>query len=205
MDFSIIKKTGEKKSILLSNIFDTPYNEILIHQLIISYLGNSHNCAKKHKSRSEVRGGGKKPWKQKGTGKARAGSIRSPLWRGGGKIFAANGHTPIKRKINKKMYKLGMKIIFSELFRSNRINIIDDMVILNSKTKTFLNEVAYLNITKPTLFIVDNICLNIYLSTRNLKNISIISFKKLNPIILLKFKSVFITENAIKGIEECFK
>ncbi len=201
----VIKKNGEESLDLSSNVFEVAYNESLVHQLVVFYLSNSHKRIKKHKGRGEVRGGGKKPWNQKGSGRARVGSIRSPLWRGGGKIFAANSCVSVKKKLNKKMYKLGMKVIFSELFRSNRINIIDNIVISGYKTKVFLNEISYLNIVKTALFVINDFNLNIDLSTRNLKYMNVISFKNINPIILLKFKSIYITEDAIKNIEECFK
>jgi len=206
MECLVVKKNSEKEILVLSSdIFDVKYNEILLHQLIVSYLGNSHQRTKMQKSRGMVRGGGKKPWKQKGSGRARVGSIRSPLWRGGGKIFAANGLSVLKRKINKKVYRLGMMIIFSELFRSNRINIIEDLVVSDMKTKLFLNEIKYLNVVEPALFVFKTVDLCIHLSTRNLKNIVVISCEKLNPAILLKFKFIFITVSAIKFIEEYLK
>ena len=206
MECLVVKKNGEKNLLRLSSsIFGIEYNEVLLHQLIVSYIGNSHKQTKMQKSRGLVRGGGKKPWKQKGSGRARVGSIRSPLWRGGGKIFAATGIGRSKRKINKKMYRLGMKIIFSGLFRDNRLKVIDDIVLTDFRTKVFLKEISYLNIVKSSLFIVKNIDFNLSLSTRNLKNISIVALENLNPVILLKFKVVFATVSAIKCIEECFK
>jgi len=202
MECSVIKKNNEKYIMNLSpNVFDVKYNEILLHQLIVSYINNSHNAVKMHKSRGLVRGGGKKPWRQKGSGRARVGSIRSPLWRGGGKIFAAQNIPKPRKKINKKVYRLGMSIIFSELYRSNRLNVIENLNLTTIKTKDFLNEINYLNINEPTLFILNKFDINVFLSTRNLKNIFVIFCKNLNPKILIKFKSIFITVSAIKYIE----
>lgn len=206
MEISILTKTENVTTINLSpNIFNLKYNENLVHQLIFSYLNNSHQRIKKQKSRGLVSGGGKKPWKQKGTGRARVGSIRSPLWKGGGKIFAAKGEPLVKKKINKKVYKLGIKIIFSELLRTNRLYLINDLSIYNHKTKEFLQNISYLNIKKPSLFIFKNIDLHLNLASRNLKYIKLISYNQINPIILLKFKFIYITISAIKLIEEYFK
>lgn len=206
MEYLIEKKNGENEKINLNEtIFNLNKNETLIHQLVTSYISNSHNGIKKHKSRSEVSGGGKKPWRQKGTGRARAGSIRSPLWKGGGKIFAAKGIPSRIKKINKKIYKKGIKIILSQLINDKRIKIIDDIIIQNKKTKTFLNEVQYLNSIENSLFILNNIDLNIDLATRNLNKINIISHKKINPIVLLKYKQIFITASGIKALEEHLK
>lgn len=206
MECLIIKKNNENEITNLSeNIFDVKYNENLLHQLITSYISNSHKGTKKQKSRGLVKGGGKKPWKQKGTGRARAGSIRSPLWRGGGKIFAAKNTENKKKKINKKIYKLGMKIIFSELFRNNKINIIEEFKTKTIKTKNFLQEISHLKLKYLTLFIFKNIDSSTHLASRNLKNIIITSCEKLNPIILLKPRTIFISNQAIKYIEENLK
>lgn len=206
MEHLVIRKNNETNLINLSEeIFDIKYNEMLLHQLVTTYINNSHIGTKKQKSRGLVSGGGKKPWKQKGTGRARSGSIRSPLWKGGGKIFAAKETDIKKKKMNKKVYKLGMKIIFSELFRTNKINIIEELNITKIKTKNFLEEISYLKFRHLTLFIFKNINSFIYLSTRNLKSIIITSCYKLNPITLIKSKNIFISIEAIKYIEENLK
>lgn len=206
MECFVLKKDGEKSLLdLPSNIFDVKYNGILLHQFVVSYIGNSHIGVKKQKSRGEVRGGGKKPWTQKGSGRARVGSIRSPLWRGGGKIFAATGCASPKRKLNKKMYRLGMKIIFSELFRNNRIVVVDNLLVDTCKTQDFLKTIEYLNISGSSLFVVDDICSNLYLSTRNLKDVVLVSYKNLSPVDLMKFKNIIILRSAIDFIKERFK
>jgi large subunit ribosomal protein L4 len=206
MECFVLKKNSEKEKITLStDIFNLKYNEQLIHQIIVSYIANSHKGVKKQKSRSEVSGGGKKPWKQKGTGRARAGSIRSPLWRGGGKIFAATGIKQKLKKINKKMYKLGLKIILSQLLRDDKLTFIDNILLNDNKTKTFLNEINFIKNTKNTLIILEEINLNLYLATRNLKNITIIDYKKINPFLLLKFNLIIISKSTIQHIEDRLK
>lgn len=206
MNFFILKKNKEQEQIKLpTNIFNINYNEKLIHQLISTYIYNSHTGIKKHKSRSEVSGGGKKPWKQKGTGRARAGTIRSPLWKGGGKTFAFKGVKKPEKKINKKVYKLGIKIILSKLFKDNKIIFIDDFKLTDNKTKTFLNEISFIEKKNNILIILDNIEKNLYLASRNVKNIFIINYKKINPFLLMKFNSILINKSSIKYIEEYFK
>ena len=121
------KNSNETKILLDKNTFDLNYNEKMIHQIITSYTSNIHIGIKKQKTRSEVSGGGKKPWRQKGTGRARVGSIRSPIWRGGGKTFAARAIKAKEKKINKKTYKIGMKVIISQLIRDKRISIIEEI------------------------------------------------------------------------------
>lgn len=206
MEQSVENKNGNNINFLLDkNLFDIEYNEKTMHQIITSYTNNIHTGIKKQKTRSEVSGGGKKPWRQKGTGRARAGTIRSPLWKGGGKIFAAKGISNRKKKINKKVYKLGLKIILSQLIRDKRLSIIDELNIEKNKTKNFITEINYLKDTKYSLFILKNIDKNLYLATRNLKNISISSYKNLNPLMLLKPKKIFITISGIKALQENLK
>ncbi len=206
MECSVLKKNGDINIIKIAPfIFNLDYNEALVHQLIVSYIWNSHIGVKKHKSRSEVRGGGKKPWKQKGSGRARVGSIRSPLWKGGGKIFAAKGIMKHIKKINKKVYKLGMKMILSQLFRDNKIKIIYDIDLNTNKTKDFLNNINFFVTSSSFLLILESVSTNIYFATKNLKNICVICYNNLNPFLLLKYNTILITQVAIKNIEECFK
>jgi len=205
MNLTLIKKDGNKESIKLpSNILSKKYNEKSVHQFLTSYIYNKHKHQKKQKTRSEVRGGGKKPWQQKGSGRARAGSIRSPLWRGGGKVFASK-YSIVKKKINKKSYKNTLKIIFSELFRKDRINIIENIFLNTFKTKNFLDKIKHLDISKYPLFIISNFNYNISLASRNLKNVRVVSFKELTPIYLIKHKKIFITKDTLENIIRLFK
>ena len=206
MDHFILNKNNEKENIKISkDIFNLNYNEKLIHQLLMSYIANSHTGIKKQKTRGEVSGGGRKPWKQKGTGRARAGSTRSPLWRGGGKIFAFRAIKSKIKKINKKVYKKGIKIILSQLIKDNKITFIENINITSHTTKNFLKDIKYINRKKSILIIVEKIEFNLYLASRNIKNITIIDYKNINPFLLLKFESILITKNTINLIEERFK
>lgn len=206
MELLVKNSSGIRDIVTLSpEFFNVKYNESLLHQIVLFYSYNSHVRTKSQKTRSEVSGGGIKPWRQKGTGRARAGSIRSPLWRGGGKIFAARGLVEKRKKINKKMYKLGIKVIFSELIRQNRITVIDSLFVNVISTKEFLNSIKYLNISERSLFIVDEFLDKLFLSSRNLKNVSILFYAKISPVVLMKSKNIFITKKALILIEETFK
>jgi len=206
MEYLIKKSDGQTKSIeLYSRVFDVKYNESLLHQLVLYCSSKNHLRTKAQKSRADVRGGGIKPWKQKGSGRARVGSIRSPLWRGGGKIFAYQGLVNNNIKINKKMYNLGIRVILSELIRSGRLVIIDNIYLDNIKTKVFLNVINYLNINSMSLFIIDEITNNIDCSTRNLDYINVLCWKKINPLNLMKFKKIYMTESAVNFIQEVYK
>lgn len=203
MELLVKREDGkEDKIVLSSNVFEVKFNENLVHQVVVSYLSNSHLKTKKHKSRSEVSGGGIKPWKQKGTGRARAGSIRSPLWRKGGKVFASDGASFRYRKINKKMYKLSLKTILSDLVRKNRLFIIDSLSVTEKNSKCFLNKLNVLGVIKNSLIIVDKFDDNLYYSSRNLSKICLMSYMKINPFILIKFKNVYFTKESIFLIEE---
>ena len=192
-------KTAEAK--VSEKIFGVEINKDLIAQLIKIYIENSHPGTKAQKNRSAVRGGGKKPWRQKGTGRARAGTSRSPLWRGGGVVFPASTKSANPKKLNKKMYKSAMRSIFSSLAKENRVFLSDQINIENPKTKDFV-EFLEKNGLKEGLFIVDEISNNLSLASRNLPNVNVTNLNTLNPINLLKFNSVVIAENCLNLIEE---
>ena len=203
MEVLVKREDGkEDKIVLSSNVFEVKFNESLVHQVVVSYLSNSHLNTKKQKSRSEVSGGGIKPWKQKGTGRARVGSIRSPLWRKGGKVFASDGLSFRYRKINRKMYRLSLKTILSDLVRKNRLFLIESLIVNEKKTKFFLEKLNNFNISMNSLIVVDNFDDSIYYSSRNVHKVSLISWKKINPSILIKFKKVYFTKESILLIEE---
>jgi len=205
MEVFVLKNNGENYSMSLSqDIFDVKYNDLFLHQFITSYISNSHEGQKSQKSRGEVSGGGKKPWRQKGSGRARVGSIRSPLWRGGGKIFAYNSDINRKKKINKRFYSFCMRMLFSQLFRENRIFIFEKFDLDCISTKIFLNKILYLKAKSKSLFIFDDLYKNIILSSRNLENLCVISCRTLNPLMLMKFDNFFVTVESIRFFEEMF-
>ena len=183
-------------------IFATDYNESLIHQVVVAYMAGARQGTKAQKTRSEVSGGGAKPWKQKGTGRARAGTIRSPIFRKGGVTFAAKPKS-WKQKVNRQMYSGAVKSILSELVRSGRMTIIEELKLETPKTKEFKALVDAINI-KDVLFItaVEEFTENLYLSSRNLKNVAVCDSMDVNPVSLMCFENIVVTKKAIKEIEE---
>jgi large subunit ribosomal protein L4 len=201
MKLPFLKSSKTAEAEVSEKIFGVEINKDLIAQLIKIYIENSHPGTKAQKNRSAVRGGGKKPWRQKGTGRARAGTSRSPLWRGGGVVFPASTKSAKPKKLNKKMYKSAMRSIFSSLAKENRVFLSDQINIENPKTKDFVDFLKK-NELKEGLFIVDEISNNLSLASRNLPNVNVTNLNTLNPINLLKFNSVVIAENCLNLIEE---
>ncbi len=200
MKIELLSSTKNKDISISNDIFSKEFNESLIHQAVVSFMAASRQGSAKQKNRSEVRGGGKKPYRQKGTGRARAGTIRSPLWRGGGITFASRPRD-FSKKINKKMYRAAIKSIFSELVRQNRLVAIEKPILEKPKTKeiaSFLNEFSL----SKVLIITDKLDINLYLSARNIPNVDVITFREINPINLLKPQKVAVTSEALKQIEE---
>ena len=182
------------------SIFGKDFNESLVHQAVVSFMAGSRQGSAKQKTRSEVRGGGKKPYRQKGTGRARAGTIRSPIWRGGGVTFASRPRG-YSKKINKKMYRAAIRSIFSELLRQEKLVGIEKPVLEKPKTKEIANLLKQFSLTK-VLIITEEPDINLYLSARNIPNVDVISVREINPVILLKSNKVAVTADALKQIEE---
>ncbi|MDB4135929.1 50S ribosomal protein L4 [Gammaproteobacteria bacterium] len=200
MKIELLSNTKTKDINISDNAFSKDFNESLIHQAVVSYMAGSRQGTSKQKTRSEVRGGGKKPYAQKGTGRARAGTIRSPLWRGGGVAFAATPRD-YSKKINKKMYKAAIRSIFSELLRQNRLVAIENPVLEKPKTKAIYDFLKEFSLSK-VLIITDELDVNFYLSTRNIPNVEAITVREINPVSLLKAHKVAVTAEAFKKIEE---
>ncbi len=201
MKIDLLTSSAKKSGITISEAtFGKDFNESLVHQAVVSYMAGSRQGSAKQKTRSEVRGGGKKPYRQKGTGRARAGTIRSPLWRGGGVTFAATPRD-FSKKINKKMYRAALRSIFSELLRQGKLVAIETPVLEKPKTKEIAKFLKDFSLSK-VLFITDNFDSNFYLSARNIPNVDVITVKEINPVILLKSDKVAVTAAAFKLIEE---
>ena len=200
MKIELLSNTKNQDINISDNAFSKDFNESLVHQAVVSYMAGSRQGTSKQKTRSEVRGGGKKPYAQKGTGRARAGTIRSPLWRGGGVAFAATPRD-YSKKINKKMYKAAIRSIFSELLRQNRLVAIENPVLEKPKTKEINNFLKQFSLSK-VLIITDELDINFYLSTRNIPNVDAITVREINPVSLLKAQKVAVTAEAFKKIEE---
>ena len=201
MDLPVIN--SKSKTSVSEVIFNQSVNKELITQLINSFVSNSHQGTKAQKNRSDVRGGGKKPWRQKGTGRARAGTIRSPIWRGGGVTFAARSKSSEPKKINKKMYKSAMRSIFSSLAEDNKIFLSKDISIENPKTKELLELLKKIKFNSG-LIIVSNLSSNLELAARNIPHVEITDVNFINPIKLLKHDSILIAEDCLPKLEELF-
>ena len=200
MKLNLVNSESKTDISLPESVFGKDFNEDLVHQAVVTFLAGARQGSHKQKTRSEVRGGGKKPYRQKGTGRARAGTIRSPLWRGGGVTFASRPRD-YSKKLNKKMYRAAIKSIFSELVRQNRLVAIEKPVLEKPKTKeiaSFLNEFSL----SKVLIITDELDINLYLSARNIPNVDVITVREINPVNLLKPQKVAVTSEALKQIEE---
>lgn len=184
-------------------IFGCKFNETLVHQVVVAYQAFKRKGNSKQKNRSEVSGSKKKPWKQKGTGRARAGTTKSPIWRSGGVTFAKKNKNYTK-KINKKMYRGAMKCIFSELIRQNRIIIIKNFILDQPKTKILIKKIKKMSL-KEAIIITEKKEKNLILASRNLNKIQVYNTNNINPIQLIKIEKTIIINNAIKKIEEKFQ
>ena len=196
-----VRKTGKKRAgkvKVADEVFGADFNEPLVHQVLTSYLANRRAATKSLKNRSAVRGGGKKPWRQKGLGRARAGTRSSPIWRGGGVTFANNQRT-FARKVNRKMYRGALRSILSELVRQERLICIDALNIPEARTKTALEVLAQLGL-EEVLIITDTISEELHLSTRNLAQVAVIDTHEINPHSLIGFDRVLITKTALEKV-----
>jgi large subunit ribosomal protein L4 len=196
-----LKLHNSKKKIAVSEtVFGSEYKEALVHQLVTAYLSGGRSGTKAQKNRARVSGGGAKPWNQKGSGRARAGTIRSPLWRSGGVTFAAKPRD-YSQKVNKKMYRAGIRSIFSELARQERLLIVDDITVDAPKTKQLVAKLEELGVSK-TLIVTETGDEKLYLSARNLHQVEVTDVAGLNPVNLVGFEKVVVTVGAIRAIEE---
>lgn len=183
-------------------VFQKEYNESLVHQVVVAYMAGARQGTKAQKTRSEVSGGGKKPWKQKGTGRARAGTIRSPIWRSGGVTFAAKPRD-YSQKVNRKMFQGAMQSIVSELVRQARLSVVDSFDVEAPKTKMLAQKLKTANLDDVLIVVgQEQLSENLYLASRNLKNVAVCDVSMVDPASLLAFKNVVFTEAAIKELEE---
>src|SRR5687767_14208598 len=195
-----IQLANSKSKVSVSDaVFGAEYNESLVHQVVVAYMNGARSGTKKQKTRAEVRGGGRKPWKQKGTGQARAGTIRSPLWRKGGRTFAAvpRDHS---QKVNRKMYRGALRAIVSELTRQGHLLIAEEFTIDAPKTKGLIEKLAKLG-SSDILIVTDAVDQNLMLSARNLPHVEVSDVEGLNPVALLARRKVLMTQAAVKKLE----
>ncbi len=188
-------------SVELSEVaFGREYNEALVHQVVTAHLAGARQGSKAQKSRSEARGGGRKPWRQKGTGRARAGTIRSPIWRGGGRTFAAKPQDH-SQKVNRKMYRGALRCIMSELIRQERLIALKSFSVDTPKTKALLDQLKPLQLTN-VLIVTEEVDENLYLSSRNLRNVDVRDVAGIDPVSLISHERVLVTVGALKKLEE---
>jgi len=185
-------------------VFDARFNESLVHQIVTAYMAGGRAGTQSQKTRAEVRGGGRKPWNQKGGGRARAGTIRSPIWRTGGVVFAAKQRS-YEQKVNKKMYRGALRSILSELARLDRLVIVDVFEAPTPKTKDMLKQLNGLGISGNTLIITEAVDENIYLATRNIHTINVCDVAAVDPVALVRAEKVVISAAALKQFEELLK
>ena len=202
MELSVVKPGNEVGgTVAVSDTnFAREYNEALVHQVVTAYLAGARQGSRAQKKRSEVAGGGRKPWKQKGSGRARAGTIRSPLWRSGGVTFAAKPQDH-SQKVNKKMYRAAMRTIWSELVRQNRLVVVEALKLEAPKTKLFKAKMTEFNV-ENALIIVYSLDDNLFLASRNIPNIDVRDAVSVDPVSLIAYDKVLATIDALKQVEE---
>ena len=194
---------GADKAVDVSpTTFARDFNDSLVHQVVTAYLAGARQGTRAQKTRSEVNGGGRKPWRQKGTGRARAGTIRSPIWRGGGNAFAAKPQDH-GQKVNKKMYRAAMQSILSELVRQERLVVVEDFSVDAPKTKEVVGKLKALELSN-VLIVTETADENLFLSARNLKGVGVVEAGQVNPVDLIGFDKVLVTVPALRKLEGLF-
>ena len=203
MDLKLINESGQATSSLQASdeLFGRDYNEALVHQVVTAYMANARQGTRAQKGRSDVNKSTRKPWRQKGTGRARAGMASSPLWRGGGKIFPSSPDENFSHKVNRKMFRAGMAAILSQLAREGRLAVIDSFTVDAPKTKVLAQKVKGMGF-ESLLVITDAVDQNLILSSRNLPNVLVVGPGQADPVSLLRFENIVITRNAMAKIEE---
>ncbi|MBP6394947.1 MAG: 50S ribosomal protein L4 [Giesbergeria sp.] len=184
-------------------VFGREYNEDLVHQIVVAYRANGRQGTRAQKDREQVRHSTKKPFKQKGTGRARAGMTSSPLWRGGGRIFPNMPDENFTQKINKKMYRAGMASIFSQLAREGRLAVVDSLTLESPKTKVLADKFKAMNL-QSVMVIAEEVDENLYLASRNLVNVLIVEPRYADPVSLVHYKKVIVTKGAMNKLQEMF-
>ncbi|OGV74665.1 MAG: 50S ribosomal protein L4 [Methylophilales bacterium RIFCSPHIGHO2_02_FULL_57_10] len=205
MKLKITDKNGKpgKSGIEVSEVtFGREFNEALIHQVVTAYMANARTGTRKQKDREEVRHSTKKPFNQKGTGRARAGMTSSPIWRGGGRTFPNAPDENFSHKVNKKMYRAGMQSILSELVRQDRLTVVEEFAVDAPKTKLLADKIKGMGCTQGVLVVTDNFDENLYLSARNLPHVLVVEAQHADPVSLVRFPRVIVTTNAVKKLEE---
>lgn len=205
MQLELLNDQGQatSKFDVLETVFGRAYNEDLVHQVVVAYQANARQGTRAQKDREQVRHSTKKPFKQKGTGRARAGMTSSPLWRGGGRIFPNMPDENFAQKINKKMYRAGMAAIFSQLAREGRLAVVDSLTVESPKTKALAAKFKAMNLDS-VLVIADEVDENLYLASRNLVNVLVVEPRYADPVSLVHYRKVLVTKAALGKLQEMF-
>jgi large subunit ribosomal protein L4 len=206
MELKLIDDKGKNASTVAASdaLFARDYNEPLVHQIVIAYQANARLGTRAQKGHSEVRHSHKKPWRQKGTGRARAGDVASPLWRKGGKIFPSSPDENFSQKVNRKMYRAGMCSILSQLAREDRLKVVETFSVDAPKTKLLADKLKKLGL-ESALVITDSLDENLVLSSRNLPNVRVVEVGRADPVSLVQFDQVILTRKAVAKFEELLK
>ncbi|HEX9301844.1 MAG TPA: 50S ribosomal protein L4 [Casimicrobiaceae bacterium] len=204
MDLKLIDAKGQPAATIAGSdaLFARDYNEPLIHQLVTAFQANARSGNRKQKGRADINKSHKKPWAQKGTGRARAGQANSPLWRGGGKIFPSSPDENFSQKLNRKMYRAGVAAILSQLVRENRLAIIEELAVDAPKTKLFAQKIKALGLSGTVLVVTHALDDNVFLSSRNLPDVLVLETREVDPVSLVRFNNVLLTKGALSQFEE---
>jgi large subunit ribosomal protein L4 len=204
MELRLIGESGQGATVQASDLlFGREYNEALIHQLVVAYQANGRSGNRAQKGRSEIAKSTHKPWRQKGTGRARAGRASSPLWRGGGKIFPSSPDENFSHKVNRKMYRAGMASILSFLAREGRLAVVENLAVEAPKTRLFAEKMRELGYAgERVLVVTDSLDENLYLASRNLPDVLVLEAQEADPVSLIGFAKVLVTRNAVAKFEE---
>lgn len=205
MELKLINDQGESTSTLeaADSLFARDYNEPLVHQLVVAFQANARQGTRAQKGRAEIAKSTRKPWRQKGTGRARAGMASSPLWRGGGKIFPSSPDENFTQKVNRKMFRAGMATILSQLVREDRLSVVEQLSLESPKTKILASKIKTMGFEK-LLVITDDLDDNLYLSSRNIPNLLVLDVAQADPVSLIRFPNVILTKGAVRKLEEVY-
>lgn len=205
MELKLINDQGQSTATLegADSLFAREYNEALVHQLVVAYQANARQGTRKQKGRSEIAKSTKKPWRQKGTGRARAGMASSPIWRGGGKIFPSSPDENFTQKVNRKMYRAGLATILSQLVRDDRLMVVEQLEVAEPKTKLLAGKIKSMGFDR-LLVITDALDDNLFLSARNLPNLLVLDVAQTDPVSLIRFPKVILTKGAVRKLEEVY-
>jgi large subunit ribosomal protein L4 len=204
MDLRLIDDQGKPSATCAASdtLFAHAYNEPLIHQVVTAYQANARSGTRAQKGRGEINKSHRKPWQQKGSGRARAGQANSPLWRGGGKIFPSSPDENFSQKVNRKMFRAGIAAILSQLVRENRLAVVEQITVDAPKTKLFAQKIKGFGLTGSVLVVTDKFDDNVFLSSRNLPGVLVLEAREVDPVSLVRFDNVILTRAAVAQFEE---